>query len=262
MSEAEKSHPIRSRLRELYFGVTPRALKFQAALLVLDVLVIGFFIAGQFIRSETWFVAIDFGIALFLAADLSAKLYALGSIRRWLRYPTTWLDLVVLATMLFPAWLHNWGFLRILRLWTLVHRERFWNVIGGGRWDDTRVEDLAKAIVTLVVFIFMAAGAAQALFLNQHPQLNNFLDAIYFVVTTLTTTGFGDITVHTTAGRIFSIVLMLAGISLFFTIAQKVVAPQPKIAQCVKCPLDRHEPDARFCRNCGTELPVRRTREE
>lgn len=259
MSE-EAPAPVRSFLRELYFGVTDRALAFQGVLLALDILIVGFFIVSQFIAGQPWYVLADFAIAVFLTLDLAAKLFALGSIRRWVKYPTTWVDLVVLATLLFPSVLYNWGFLRVLRLWTLVHRERFWNVIGGGRWDDTHTEDLSKAIVTLVVFIFIAAGLTQALFLNDHPKLNNFLDAIYFVVTSLTTTGFGDITIDTASGRLFSILLMLAGVSLFFTIAQKAIAPQRKIKQCTQCGLDRHEIDARHCRNCGAALPLNEAR--
>jgi voltage-gated potassium channel len=249
---------LRSNLRELYFGITPRALKFQAWMTVLDVLVIGFFIVSQFIRDQgALYYVIDYAIALFVALDLSAKLYALGSLRRWLKYPTTWVDLIVLSTLLVPI-MHNWGFLRILRLWTTVHRERFWNVVGGGRWDDTYVEDLTKAIVNLVVFVFIAAGLAQAFFLAQHPKLNNFLDAVYFVVTALTTTGFGDITIDTAAGRLFSIVLMISGITLFFGIAQKAFTPRRKIMVCDSCGIDRHEIDASFCRGCGTRLTLSR----
>jgi len=249
-----KRRRIRSRVRALYFGHTQSAVRFQGVLLALDVLIIGFFIGSQFILQQPWFWIVDAAIAVFLSVDLFARLFALGSVRRWLKYPTTWVDLVVLATLLFPTVLHNWGFLRILRLWTLVRSERFWNVLARGRYDETYVEDLTKAISTLVVFIFLATGVAQALFLGQHPKLNNFIDAMYFVVTSLTTTGYGDITVDTAAGRLFSIVLMIAGISLFFSIAQKAFAPHQKIARCSGCGIDRHALDARHCRGCGEEL--------
>jgi voltage-gated potassium channel len=240
-------------MRRLYFGHTQSAIRFQGVLLVLDVLIIGFFIASQFIREQPWFWYVDFSIAGFVALDLLARLFAFGTLRRWFKYPTTWVDLVVLATLVIPS-IANLGFLRILRLWTLVQSERFWNVLARGKWDDTYVEDVAKAVTTLFVFIFVAAGMAQALFLGQHPKLNNFLDAIYFVVTSLTTTGYGDITIDTNLGRIFAIGLMLTGISLFFSIAQKVFAPQKKIQVCVQCGLDRHGLDAHYCCNCGAKL--------
>lgn len=244
-------------MRALYFGHAQAAIRFQGVLLVLDLLIIGFFIVSQFIVEQPWFWIADGVIAAFLALDLGARLFALGSLQRWLKYPTTWIDLVVLATLFFPNVLYNWGFLRILRLWTLVQSERFWNVLAGGRWDDTRAEDLSKSIVTLIVFIFVAAGATQAFFLGQHPELNNFVDALYFVVSSLTTTGYGDVALDTAWGRIFSVVLMLAGISLFVSIARKIVARPQKMLRCTGCGLDRHDLDARFCRACGRRLPER-----
>lgn len=245
---------LRSRVRALYFGHTQSAVRFQGLLLVLDLLIIGFFIGSHFIAELPWFWLVDAVIAVFLTMDLLARLFALGTLRRWLKFPTTWIDLVVLATLLLPTVLYNWGFLRILRLWTLVHSERFWNVLARGKWDDTYVEDLTRAIVTLFVFVFIAAGVTQAFFLGAHPKLNNFVDAIYFVVTSLTTTGYGDITIDTAAGRLFSVGLMIAGISLFFSIAQKAFAPQQKITRCGGCGMDRHELDASYCRNCGERL--------
>lgn len=254
---------LRSRVRALYYGHTQSAVRFQGVLLALDLLIIGFFIVSQFIQDQPWFWLIDAGIAAFLAIDLFARLFALGSVRRWLKFPITWVDLCILATLLFPTVLANWGFLRILRLWAVVHSERFWNVLARGRFDDTYAEDLTKSIVTLVTFIFLSAGVAQALFLGEHPKLNNFVDAIYFVVTSLTTTGYGDITIDSAIGRMFSVALMIAGISLFFSIAQKVFAAPQKIVACSACGLDRHDPDAQFCKVCGDRLtgPLRgRTR--
>jgi voltage-gated potassium channel len=252
---------LRSRVRALYYGHTQGAARFQGVLLALDLTIIGFFIVSQFIQDQAWFWMVDASIAVFLAIDLFARLSALGTVGRWLKYPITWVDLFILATLLFPAFLANWGFLRILRLWAVVQSERFWNVLARGRFDDTHVEDLTKAIVTLVTFVFLAAGATQALFIGQHPNLNNFVDAIYFVVASLTTTGYGDITIDTALGRIFSVALMLTGISLFFSIAQKVFAPPQKITACSACGLDRHDPDAKFCKACGDELtgPLRGT---
>lgn len=247
---------LRSRVRALYFGHTQSAVRFQGLLLLLDVVIIGFFVAGQFITHQAWFWAVDAAIAVFLAIDLGARLFAFGSVKRWLKFPVTWADLVVLATLLAPSLLANWGFLRILRLWTVVRSERFWNVLARGRFDDTYVEDLAKAVATLVTFVFLAAGLTQALFIGQHPKLNNFVDALYFVVTSLTTTGYGDITIDTALGRLFSVALMLTGISLFFSIAQKVFAPPHRIEACSGCGITRHEPDARYCRGCGEKLAL------
>ncbi len=49
MAATEQAHTLRSHLRELYFGVTPAALRFQGAMVLLDLIVIGFFVFSQFV---------------------------------------------------------------------------------------------------------------------------------------------------------------------------------------------------------------------
>ncbi|HEX2619799.1 MAG TPA: NAD-binding protein, partial [Phototrophicaceae bacterium] len=43
----------------------------------------------------------------------------------------------------------------------------------------------------------------------------NLLDAIYLTVVTLTTIGYGDVTAHTSPGRAFTIILIIAGVGVF-----------------------------------------------
>ena len=78
---------LRSRMRTLYFGHTQSAVRFQGLLLLLDILIIGFFIVSQFIAELPWFWIVDACIAVFLTIDLLARLFALGTVRRWLKYP-------------------------------------------------------------------------------------------------------------------------------------------------------------------------------
>ena len=85
----------RSRVRALYYGHTQSAVRFQGLLLVLDLLIIGFFIVGQFIQDLPWFWIVDAAIAGFLAIDLFARLFALGSFKRGLKYLVTWVDLIL-----------------------------------------------------------------------------------------------------------------------------------------------------------------------
>jgi len=41
--------------------------------------------------------------------------------------------------------------------------------------------------------------------------IRNYADALYFTIATLTTTGFGDVTLPDTTGRLLSVVIMIAG---------------------------------------------------
>ena len=247
---------LRVRLRELYTARTPEAVRFRLWVITIDVLLIGFFIAAPFLRDYyPVYLAVDYAVALVLALDITARGLADSSVRAFLRRPGSWLDLFVLVTLLFPLLLFNLAFLRVLRLWSLFHSEIFWETVGR-RYDDTRVEEVAKSLATLVTFIFVATGFVYASFARSHPGLNGYVDALYFTVTTLTTTGFGDITLPGAWGRLLTIVIMISGITLFVRFAQTLIRPYKVRFTCEVCGLMRHDPDAVHCKACGAILNI------
>lgn len=247
---------LRRRLHVLYYGDTPHAARFQIAWLVLDVVIIAFFVLAPILRERNeLFLTIDYVIAALLAADLGARALAWGDVRSWLKRPIVWVDLFVLATMLAPLWAFNFGFLRILRLWTLVNSDTLWRTVGR-RWDDTRVEDIVRAAATLVTFVFVMTGFVYASFARQHPGIDGYLDALYFTITSLTTTGYGDITLPGPWGRVLSIVTMVVGITLFVRLATAVFRPSKVRFPCPQCGLQRHDPDAVHCKACGLLLCI------
>jgi hypothetical protein len=147
------------------------------------------------------------------------------------------------------------GFLRVLRLWTLVHSEIFWRTVGR-RYDDTRVEDIVRAVATMLTFVFVITGFVYTSFAHRHEDIDGYLDALYFTVTTLTTTGYGDILLPGAWGRILSIVTMVVGITLFVRLAQAIFRPHKVRFRCNTCGLGVHDPDAVHCKACGELLNI------
>ena len=222
---------------------------------MIDLLLIGFFIAAPFMRESPVFLAVDYGVAFILALDIAARGLADVRLKTWLRRPVTWVDFFVLATLLFPLWLFNLAFLRVLRLWSLVHSEVFWDTVGR-RYDETRWEDAGKSLATLVTFIFVATGFVYTSFAGNHEGIEGYVDALYFTVTALTTTGFGDITLPGTWGRLLTIVIMISGITLFLRFAQALIRPDKIRFDCPTCGLMRHDLDAVHCKACGQLLNI------
>jgi voltage-gated potassium channel len=72
----------------------------------------------------------------------------------------------------------------------------------------------------------------------------------------MTTTGFGDITLPGTFGKLVSIAVMLMGISLFVRLAQLIFRPAKVHFPCPQCGLAKHEPDAVHCKACGHILNI------
>lgn len=246
---------LRVRLRELYHGHSPVAVRFRLWVITIDFLLIAFFIAAPFLRDYPVYLVVDYAIALILAADLVARGLADVSLKAFARRFSTWIDLFVLVTLLFPLQLFNLAFLRVLRLWSLFHSEIFWDTVGR-RYDDTRVEDVTKSLATLVTFVFVATGFVYASFARTHPGLGGYVDALYFTVTALTTTGFGDITLPGTYGKLLTIVIMISGITLFVRFAQTLIKPYKVRFTCPECGLMRHDPDAVHCKACGILLNI------
>lgn len=65
--------------------------------------------------------------------------------------------------------------------------------------------------------IFGSAAVFYLLESSVNPNIKEFLDALYFTVTTLTGVGFGDIVPVTRLGKIFAMANMLLGTAIFVT---------------------------------------------
>jgi voltage-gated potassium channel len=254
-AERDKGLRLRARLRALYHGDSPVAVKFRLGIIVLDLIIVAFFVAAPIIKETRAFYAIDYAIAVFLVLDLGARCLATTDIKVWLKRPLVWVDLAVLATLLFPVWLANFGFLRVLRLWTLIESDFFWRTIGR-RYDDTRFEELTRAAVRLLTFIFVITGFVYATFIGRYEGIGGWVDALYWTVTSLTTTGYGDISLPGVWGRLLSIAVMLGGVSLFIRLMQVLVRPHKVRHACPRCALLLHDPDAVHCKACGEVLCI------
>lgn len=244
----------RERLRELYDGTDRRATRFQWAVASIDLVIVGFFILSPVLQEWRGFLWVDYAVAFLLAADLSARAAAATNIGRWFRRPVVWVDLVVLTTLLAPLWLVNLGFLRILRLWSLSQKDLFWRALrrrGHQEW-----EDVGRAGINLLTCLFVITGFVYTVFAGPGSGMEGWVDALYFTVATITTTGFGDITLPGTAGKLTSIVTMIVGISLFVRLAQALFRPYKVSFRCPRCALLRHEPDAVHCKACGHLLTI------
>lgn len=245
---------LRSWLRLMYHGHSPAAVTFQRAVLIVDLLIIAFFIATPLLKERPSFLWIDLTIAALLFSDIVARGLASTDLRRWLRQPTTMVDILILVTLLLPAWLANFGFLRVLRLWTLSRSGFLWRPLrkrGLAQWEDT-----ARAVANLVTFLFVVAGFIFTFFAKPGSGIEGYIDALYYTVTSVTTTGYGDIVLPGAWGKIVSILVMIVGISLFVRLAQAIFRPHKVFFPCPQCGLNRHEPDAVHCKACGHILNI------
>ena len=110
-------------------------------------------------------------------------------------------------------------------------------------------------MAALLTFLFVVTGFVYTSFAGRGG-IDGYVAALYFTVTTLTTTGYGDITLPGTWGRVLSILIMVVGVTLFIRLAQAVIRPNKVRFPCPTCGLLRHDPDAVHCKACGTTLNI------
>lgn len=253
-SKPREFNRLRARLRGLYYGRSRAALRFQISVLAVDLAIIAFFVASPVLRERPSFLWVDYGIAAVLALDVVARGLASTSFASWARRPTVWVDIFILVTLLFPLWLANLGFLRILRLWSLSRSGFIWQPLerrGRGAWREV-LED----IVNLVTFLLVTTGFVYTFFFRTGSGVEGYVDAFYFTVATVTTTGFGDIVLPGIGGKLTSIAIMIIGIALFVKLAQALFRPNKVTFPCPRCALQRHDPDAVHCKACGYLLKI------
>jgi len=247
---------IRASLKELYYGTSPRAVRFRYALLGFDLVTIAFFIGSSMLEPTAALLGIDLALAAVLIVEYAARLSIAN--RPWmfpLRFQSI-MDAAVIASLLAPFVLDNLAFLRVVRMLRLL---RSYHVLAELRKASPwfrRNEETVQAVVNIAVFIFVITAVVYVVEEHRNPQINSYFDALYFTVTTLTTTGFGDITLTGTGGRILATVIMVFGVSLFLRLIQTIFRPVRVLFPCPSCGLKRHDPDAVHCKHCGIVLNI------
>lgn len=245
---------IRAGLQRLERVEGRGAFVLQAALSVVDIAILAFFVLGPYFRSGPSYLIIDYAIAVWIAGEIVARAVASPSLRVWMLRPMTWIDFVILATLLFPEILFNFAFLRVMRIWAIGQSPLLKETLR--RTGHVDRLDVVRAVINFLVFLFLITGFVYTSFFYHQEGGEGFVDALYFTVATVTTTGFGDITLPGTVGKLTSVVTMIVGISLFVRLAQAVVRPNKVTYPCHRCGLQRHDADAVHCKACGEVLNI------
>lgn len=247
---------LRETLHGLYHGWDRKARIFRFGLLAFDLISIAFFLVTSVIRDAQWIYWVDGLIAIVIMADLIARFYISNRPLSLLKQPVTWVDFVVLVSLLLPAFFENLLFLRVLRALRLL---RTYHVLRDLRSESKfflRNEEAIQAAINLGVFVFVMAAIVFVAQVRSNDLITNYVDALYFTVAALTTTGFGDITLQGTSGRLLSVFIMVVGIALFFRLVRTVFQPAHVSHRCPDCGLKRHDRDAVHCKHCGRILDI------
>jgi voltage-gated potassium channel len=106
-----------------------------------------------------------------------------------------------------------------------------------------------------------------------NPKFDNFLDAFYFSIFTMTTVGYSGVMPQSEAGKLVTVLMVLTGIALIPVqlgeLFKRLVVSANQSDRddptnqssnnqtsviCSGCGLSTHDSDAKFCKVCGAKL--------
>lgn len=164
---------------------------------------------------------------------------------------------------------NHFGIIRILRLLRMF---RVLKMVGHVEGAHTIMRGLGASRAKITVFftavLIFAVMAGTLIYIvesgAENTQFTNIPISIYYAIVSITTVGYGDITVTTTLGKVITSLMVLAGYAIIAVPTGIVAGDMVREAMrqdettdaCPGCGVHGHLRDARFCRKCGEQLDV------
>ncbi|SMB97215.1 ion transporter [Deinococcus hopiensis] len=151
--------------------------------------------------------------------------------------------------------------LRLLRLFRILKLVRY--LSEASILTQALRASLAKITVFFAVVITLVIIIGTLMYVIEGPQhgYTSIPTSIYWAIVTLTTVGYGDIAPRTALGKGLASLAMILGYCIIAVPTGIVTvgltqahASSREQRICLRCGLEGHETDARYCRRCGEAL--------
>ena len=266
------SRQLRARLHEIIFEADTRAGRaFDIALLCLILIsvvtVMLDSVSSVHSRYGVWLVKAEWTVTSLFTLEYILRLL---SVRRPLAYAFSFFGVVDLLSIL-PTFLslaftgaesllviRSVRLLRAFRVFKLAH------LLGEATVLSAALRASRPKISVFLVSVACAVTIVGALmYLIEGPEhgFTNIPIAIYWAIVTITTVGYGDIHPQTPAGQTLASVAMVLGYGII-AVPTGIVSVELAEASrkgistqaCPACAAQGHDPDARYCKRCGSAL--------
>jgi voltage-gated potassium channel len=243
--------------REFFYGSSELGTRGRYIMLALDIGIVAYFLATTFVAFHPWIGVVDRIIGVLLIVELAGRVIADSDRIGLLSKPLALLDIAIIITLFIPGEFSSFAFMRVVRAMRVLRSYTVTRSLKRLIPAFHRNEDVVFSALNLLVFIFVISAFVFVIQVEDNPDIGNYVDALYFTITTLTTTGFGDVILVGTQGKVLSIIIMIVGVALFVRLVQTIFRPNKVRYECPQCGLIRHDIDAVHCKHCGRELHIR-----
>ena len=253
---ARMGQTLKQKLQGLYEGDSVKAHRFRYALLGLDIATLVFLVLSSFYYGHPAVDWAEWFFGTYILLDFLARMYIAPNEFKFLTTPYSIIDMLVIISFFLPLAGQQLAFLRALSVTRLLRSSHLLEKLRKDFPFFRKYEDMHVSAVNLLLFIFVMTELVFQTQVAQNHKIMNFIDAMYFTVTTLTTTGFGDIVLEGNTGRLLTVIIMIFGVSLFLRLIQTVLRPHKVRYPCHACGLYLHDRDAVHCKACGELLNI------
>lgn len=263
---------LRSRLHDIIFEAdTPAGRAFDVVLIVcilLSVLAV-MLDSVRSVRVHLGGVlhAIEWTFTILFSIEYIVRLYCTG--RPWM-YARSFYGVVDLFAI-FPTYLglffpgtHYLLTIRILRVLRIFRVLKLVQYVGESA-VLVRALLASRRKITIFIFCVLAVvtiiGSLMYIIEGERNGFTSIPQSIYWAIVTVTTVGYGDMVPQTLIGRLLAMCLMLLGYGII-AVPTGIVSVELAHATrqgvsnkaCSECSAEGHDPDAGYCKHCGTQL--------
>ncbi len=276
-----RKNPVLARIFHIIFEAsTPLAKAFDVTLIfaiVASVIVVmlesvGSFRASypEFLRTAEWVFTILFTL------EYVCRLISVNKPLRYARSFFGIIDLLAILPTYISVLIPGAQFFLVVRLMRILRVFRVLKLAEYLVEAELLVNSLRDSRRKVFIFMFtvltmtVILGSMMYMIEGETHGFSSIPTSIYWAIVTLTTVGYGDLSPQTDIGKAFASMIMILGYGIIAVPTGIVTAEMTRQTmrgrqqagfqeECARCGLQVHDPDARFCKQCGESL---RPREE
>jgi voltage-gated potassium channel len=274
-TERAENRGWRERLFTVIFEADTRAGRlFDLALLVLILLSVVIVmlesVPGLEARYGWTFNIIEWTLTFLFTVEYILRLYCVRSPMQYARSFYGLVDLLAILPSFLSLLLPQTRFLlviRSLRLMRVFRILKLTHFVREGRHIVQSLKASIRRIFVFLVFVLLLSVILGAMVYVVESQVNSSFSSIpqsvYWAIVTITTVGYGDISPVTPVGKSLASLIMLLGYGILavptgivtMELSKKHDEEEKMVTRhCTNCSNETHDPDAKYCKKCGSRL--------
>lgn len=266
---AERKKWKRQLFRIIYRADTPLGKIFDISLLIL-ILLSTMIVMLESVpsfdkRFHTFFIVLEILISLFFTVEYILRIITIRNKKDYIFSFFGIIDLLAIVPFYLSLFFPVTKFFLIIRMLRMLRVFRILNLLdfmNDGYLIVKAMKNSSRKIYIFLLFLMIfnvIVGSLMYMVEGHREGFESIPQSIYWAVVTVTTVGYGDVSPTTPLGKLFSILLMLAGYSIIAVPTGIVTAEMRNKRQnfekvCGRCGNDDVDDDANYCKRCGERI--------